>query len=114
MPTAPTRLPSSATVLFTMLAIVEIQGATPPEPAPAPLAPSEPRPEPTRADLNRFWSRENLDDAELAGLPKGTPLATLDWERAYTLALIQARAPHPAGGRVLARTLDSNDLAEQA
>jgi hypothetical protein len=53
-------------------------------------------------------------DADYAGIPASSHPEVLTWERAYTLALIRHRNPQPAGGRVLAETLDPKALADQA
>jgi hypothetical protein len=51
-----------------------------------------------------------IDHAELAGLPPGARAEVLTLERAYTLALVKARAPKWP----LAETLDPKALDEQA
>jgi hypothetical protein len=103
--------------LFVALSIsADLRAGTPEgdQAAPAPPAPRGPLPTPTREDLNRPWPRGNLDDAEIAGLPRDSRPAILNWERAYTLALIRSRAGRTARGRVLAEALDPEALAEQA
>ena len=99
-----------------MSAILSISGLLPgaAPPPPAPTAPTRPRPAPTHADLNRPWPRSSLDEAEVAGLPRGSRAEVLDWERIYDLALIRGRSDRPADGRDLAESLDPKALAEQA
>ena len=114
MPTAPIPLLNLAAALFVASWMSADLRAAPPDIEPAPPAPRRSPPAPTRADLNRPWPRTNLDDAELAGLSRGSRMERLDWERAYALALVRSRASRPAQGRVLAEALDPNTLAEQA
>jgi hypothetical protein len=52
----------------------------------------------------------STSEKELAGLAERTPAEILTWDRAYTMALVRARA----GGSAAAGSLDPQALAEQA
>lgn len=105
MSSASNRIMARALAILAAISIADELCAQQPDPVPVN------RPAVTKQDSR---PPAEPDDAELAGLPKGSRPERLTWERVYGLALIVSREPRPADGGRLAEAFDAKDFATRS